>query len=64
MQTPIPDELNRTESDRVRILEVNVDEEPALAARFGVSSIPTLVLFAAAKEKRRFIGLQARPSDR
>ena len=58
MQTPILDDLERTDGDRVRIVKVNVDEEPALASRFGVSSIPTLLLFIEAEEKRRFVGLQ------
>ena len=41
---PIFDELAREQTD-VRFVSVDVDAEPALAQRFGVTSIPTLKFF-------------------
>ena len=35
---------------------MNVDEEPALAARFGVQAIPQLVFFKLGQEKDRLVG--------
>ena len=43
-QGPILDQVSSQLGDRAVIGKVNVDEEPALAAQFGVSSIPTLVV--------------------
>lgn len=56
MLAPIIDEIAAERSD-VKVCKVNVDEEPELARRFGVMSIPTVVLFENGKEKTRSIGL-------
>jgi thioredoxin 1 len=37
---------------------VNVDQENAIAAEFGISSIPTLILFSKGKEVARAVGVQ------
>ena len=41
---PIINELAEEYKGRVKICKVNVDENPVTAARFGISSIPTMVL--------------------
>ena len=43
MVSPIIDEISR-ERDDILVCKVNVDESPELASRFGVYSIPTLVV--------------------
>jgi thioredoxin 1 len=40
---PTLDELTRESAGRVSLAKVNVDEHPALAARYGVRSIPTIL---------------------
>jgi thioredoxin 1 len=40
------------------IAKVNVDESPAIAAQFGVRSIPTLILFKDGEKVKDFIGVQ------
>ena len=42
MVSPIVDEIAGERSD-IKVCKVNVDDEPGLAAQFGVSSIPTLI---------------------
>ena len=42
----------------IKVGKVNVDEEPALAVRYGVMSIPTLILVKNGEEVRRLVGLQ------
>ena len=43
--SPILDEIAHEHSDQVEVVKVNVDEQQDLAARYGVMSIPTLILF-------------------
>jgi thioredoxin 2 len=43
----------------MRLAKVNVDEEPALAQRFGVSSIPTMVLVLHGREIDRIVGARS-----
>ncbi len=45
MLAPILDELAEEYADTAVIGKVNVDEEPELANRFGITSIPTILLF-------------------
>jgi thioredoxin 1 len=58
MQTPILDKVAAKVGDKAVIAKVNVDECPALAAQFGVRSIPTLILFKGGQKVRDFIGVQ------
>lgn len=43
----------------IRLAKVNIDEEPALAQRFGVSSIPTMILVSQGREIDRLIGMRS-----
>jgi thioredoxin 1 len=61
MQGPILDEVAEQVDKSARIGKCNVDENPQLAAKFGVRSIPTLILFKNGEEEERLIGLQ--PKD-
>lgn len=45
MLAPIIAEVAEKYSGKIKVGKVNVDEEPGLASAFGVSSIPTLVVF-------------------
>ena len=56
----ILDELAPRYAGRVRIGAVDVDREPALAQRFGVRSMPTLVLVRDGREVGRVIGSRPR----
>lgn len=45
------------EHPEIAVLKVNVDEEPGLAARFGVMSIPTLLLYKDGALVEQIVGL-------
>ena len=55
MLSPVIDEVSEERND-VLFCKVNVDEEPELAKKFGVMSIPTLVLLENGHEKRTSVG--------
>lgn len=55
MIAPVLDELSKERED-VKIVKINVDEEPELASRFGVMSIPTLLVFENGKVKSKAVG--------
>jgi thioredoxin len=58
MVGPVIDELASELAGRVRVAKLNVDESPATAARFQVSSIPTLLVLKAGREVDRLVGVQ------
>ena len=58
MVSPIVDEIAEERND-ITVGKVNVDDENALAMKYGVMSIPTLIVFQDGKEKTRIVG--ARP---
>ena len=57
MLSPIVDEIAE-ECENVKVCKVNVDEEQALAAKFGIMSIPTLILFKNGNIINKVIGVQ------
>ncbi|MEM6792534.1 MAG: thioredoxin [Acidobacteriota bacterium] len=56
MVAPVLEELASEQGGKVRIGKVNIDENPDLAREFGVSSIPTFVLFSNGEAKDRMMG--------
>ena len=58
MVSPVVDEIAEERRD-ITVGKVNVDDENALAMKYGVTSIPTLIVFQDGKEKTRIVG--ARP---
>ena len=55
MLAPVLEELDGRED--FKIVKVDVDAEPALATRFGIESIPTLLLFRNGQLVHRSVGL-------
>ena len=57
MLGPTMEELARQYEGKVLVAKVNVDEEPQLAAQFGVMSIPTVVFLKNGQEFDRKVGV-------
>ena len=57
---PVLDEIAIELSGRVKVAKVNVDDNPALAARFGIQSIPTLLYFANGEVRDKHVGVQGK----
>lgn len=56
MAAPVLDELADESKGKYEIVKVNVDESQEVAGKYGVMSIPTVVLFSEGKEVERKIG--------
>lgn len=56
MIAPVLDEIAADYAGKASVGKINVDEEPDLAAQFGVQSIPTLLVMKDGAEVKRFIG--------
>lgn len=57
MFSPVVDAFASENEGKVVVGKINIDEEPDLAAKYGVASIPTAVLFKGGKEISRSVGL-------
>ncbi|GAB4245703.1 MAG: thioredoxin [Thermoleophilia bacterium] len=59
MVGPVLEKLATDHSDKIKVVKVNVDENQELAARYGIMSIPTVMLFAEGKIKSQLIGARS-----
>ena len=55
---PIIEELAAENGEAIKIGKVNIDDSPTTAAAYGVSSIPTLMIFKGGEVVERFVGVQ------
>jgi len=53
---PILDEISVEYGDKVNVVKVNVDDNPAIAAEYGITSIPAVYLFQDGQVKNTVIG--------
>jgi thioredoxin 2 len=58
MLAPTIDELSSELAGRVKVAKLNIDENPGIANRFGVRSIPTLLVLKDGREVDRLVGVQ------
>jgi len=58
MVTPIVDELAREFEGKIKVGKLNVDENPQTASKYGILSIPTLMIFKNGEAVSRLMGVQ------
>ncbi len=56
MLAPVLDEIAAANKDRLKVVKVNVDENPDLASRFDIMGIPTMILFKDGRVVDSFTG--------
>ncbi len=56
--SPILDQIAEERVDELRVVKVNIDEEPELQQRYGILSIPTIVLFRSGEPAAAAVGAQ------
>jgi thioredoxin 1 len=58
MLGPVLDEIAAEKGDAVKVVKVNVDEEPDLAVEYGIRNIPALFFFKDGELKDKALGVQ------
>jgi thioredoxin 1 len=61
MVSPVVEEIGRDKGDALKVVKLNVDDNPDATRTYGVMSIPSLILFKGGQEVARVVG--ARPKD-
>lgn len=62
MMAPVLDRMASQRATSLRVAKVNTDEQQEIAARFGIRSIPTLILFREGRELARQSGAVDAPT--
>jgi thioredoxin 1 len=57
---PLLDEIADEHAGKIRIAKLNVDDEPEIAQRFGVMSIPTMIVFRDGDAAKRMVGAKGK----
>ncbi|NYE95945.1 thioredoxin 1 [Psychromicrobium silvestre] len=58
---PILDDISVQYSDKINVVKVDVDENPRIAAEYGITSIPAVYLFSEGEVKSTIIGAKPKP---
>jgi thioredoxin 1 len=58
---PVLAEIARERQERLRVVTVDSDANPEIVERFGVMSVPTLLLFSGGRQVHRVVGYTAKP---
>jgi thioredoxin 1 len=61
MVSPVVEEIGIDKAGNMKVAKLNVDDNPNTAQRYGVMSIPTLILFVGGEERARVVG--AKPKE-
>jgi thioredoxin 1 len=59
---PVLDRIVEESNGDLKLVKVNIDEQPALSQRYGVQSIPTMILFKNGEPAAAAIGAQPKPA--
>lgn len=57
---PTLEELAQTYGPQVKVLKINVDQNPGAPAKYGVRGIPTMIMFKAGQEVDQIVGNQSK----
>jgi thioredoxin 1 len=60
MVSPVVEEIARDRAGRMKAVKLNVDDNPETARKYGVLSIPTLIVFNDGQERARVVGARGK----
>lgn len=58
--SPVVEQIARENAERLKTVKVNIDHNQEIAIRYGILSIPTLVVFKDGQEKARVVGARGK----
>ncbi|HLV32242.1 MAG TPA: thioredoxin [Chitinispirillaceae bacterium] len=58
MVGPIIDKIGEKMKNKVKVFKLNVDENPSTASSYGITGIPTVIIFKNGQIEREFVGVQ------
>lgn len=58
---PVLEEIARDYGDKLSVVKLNTDENPAVTARYGITSIPTLHVVVGGEVVKTFVGAMPKP---
>lgn len=58
MVGPIIERISEKMAGKVNVYKLNVDENPVTANQYGITGIPTVIIFVNGKVEREFVGVQ------
>ena len=58
MLTPTIDEVAKETEGKAKVFKLDIDQSPEIASRYGVMSVPTLILFENGQVKKQTVGAQ------
>lgn len=62
MMTPILEALSAEREGELKVVKLDIDDNPEVAQRYGVQSIPTMIVFAEGEERQRLVGARPKPA--
>jgi thioredoxin 1 len=60
MVSPIVEELAGEQAGKLKVVKLNVDDNPDIARQYRVMSIPTLMVFSGGDERKRIVGARGK----
>jgi thioredoxin 1 len=60
MVSPVVEEIGREKGEKLQVAKLNIDENPEVTRKYGVMSIPTLMLFRHGEEATRVVGARGK----
>ena len=60
MVSPVVEEIGNDKADKLRVAKLNIDDNPEATRKYGVMSIPSLILFKGGEEVARVVGARGK----
>jgi thioredoxin 1 len=60
MVAPVVEEIGQEQAGKLKVVKLNVDDNPDTARKYQVMSIPTLMVFSGGQEQKRLVGARGK----
>ncbi len=60
--SPILDEISVTHAEKITVVKLNADDNPVVTARYGITALPTIAVYAGGELVKTIIGAKPKPA--